>query len=101
MTPELEVDLRTTVASLHVKASCQELLIMALLPNLGGRRQRSSPASMPWRKLRSSLPGSFRLFADPTMRPSRLLRDMPKFRIRCSRSICASWRKIVSSKDRP
>ncbi len=31
MTPELEVELRTTVASLRVKTSCQELLIMALL----------------------------------------------------------------------
>jgi hypothetical protein len=35
MTPELEVELRTTVASLRVKTSCQELLIMALLPTLG------------------------------------------------------------------
>jgi hypothetical protein len=35
MKPELEVELRTTVASLRVKTSCQELLIMALLPTLG------------------------------------------------------------------
>jgi hypothetical protein len=36
MTPEFEVELRTTVASLRVKTSCQEPLIMALLPTLGG-----------------------------------------------------------------
>jgi hypothetical protein len=34
MTPEREFELRTTVASLRVKTSCQELLIMALLPML-------------------------------------------------------------------
>ena len=34
MTPEVEADLRTTVASLRVKASCQELLLLALLPLL-------------------------------------------------------------------
>ena len=34
MTPEIEADLRTTVASLRVKASCLELLVLALLPTL-------------------------------------------------------------------
>jgi hypothetical protein len=34
MTPEVEADLRTTVASLRVKASCIELLFLALLPTL-------------------------------------------------------------------
>jgi hypothetical protein len=34
MTPEIEADLRTTVASLRVKASCLELLFLALLPTL-------------------------------------------------------------------
>jgi hypothetical protein len=34
MTPEIEADLRTTVASLRVKTSCQELLLLALLPML-------------------------------------------------------------------
>jgi hypothetical protein len=34
MTPELEAELRTTVASLRVKTSCLELLIMTLLPTL-------------------------------------------------------------------
>jgi hypothetical protein len=34
MTPELEIELRTTVASLPVKTFCQELLIMAFLPML-------------------------------------------------------------------
>ena len=34
MTPEIEADLRTTVASLRVKTSCQELLLLALLPTL-------------------------------------------------------------------
>jgi hypothetical protein len=34
MTPEVEADLRTTVASLRVKASCLELLFLALLPTL-------------------------------------------------------------------
>jgi hypothetical protein len=39
MTPELEVELRTTVASLRVKTSCRELLIMALLPILGAAQK--------------------------------------------------------------
>jgi hypothetical protein len=34
MTPEIEADLRTTVASLRVKTSCEELLLLALLPML-------------------------------------------------------------------
>jgi hypothetical protein len=34
VTPEIEADLRTTVASLSVKISCQELLLLALLPML-------------------------------------------------------------------
>jgi hypothetical protein len=34
MNPEVEAELRTTVASLRVKTSCQELLILALLPSL-------------------------------------------------------------------
>ena len=34
MSPEIEAELRTTVASLRVKTSCQELLILALLPLL-------------------------------------------------------------------
>jgi hypothetical protein len=34
MSPEVEAELRTTVASLRVKTSCQELLILALLPSL-------------------------------------------------------------------
>ncbi len=34
MNPEVEADLRTTVASLRVKSSCQELLLLALLPTL-------------------------------------------------------------------
>jgi hypothetical protein len=34
MTPEIEADLRTTVASLRVKASCMELLLLAVLPTL-------------------------------------------------------------------
>jgi hypothetical protein len=34
MTPELEAELRTTVANLRVRTACQELLIMALLPTL-------------------------------------------------------------------
>jgi hypothetical protein len=34
MTPEIEADLRTTVASLRVKASCLELLLLAVLPTL-------------------------------------------------------------------
>jgi hypothetical protein len=41
MTPELEVELRTTVASLRVKTSCQELLILALLPLLEGRQKEA------------------------------------------------------------
>jgi hypothetical protein len=34
VTPEVEANLRTTVASLRVKTSCQELLLLALLPML-------------------------------------------------------------------
>jgi hypothetical protein len=34
VTPEVEADLRTTVASLRVKTSCQELLLLALVPML-------------------------------------------------------------------
>jgi hypothetical protein len=36
MSPEVEAELRTTVASLRVKTSCQEILILilALLPSL-------------------------------------------------------------------
>jgi hypothetical protein len=34
MTPEVEAYLRATVASLRVKTSCQELLLLALLPML-------------------------------------------------------------------
>jgi hypothetical protein len=34
MTPEIEADLRTTVASLRVKTSCLELLLLAVLPTL-------------------------------------------------------------------
>jgi len=34
MTPEIEADLRTAVASLRVKTSCQELLLLGLLPLL-------------------------------------------------------------------
>jgi hypothetical protein len=34
MTPEIEADLRTTVASLRVKSSCLELLVLAVLPTL-------------------------------------------------------------------
>ena len=32
MTPEVEADFRITVAGLRVKPSCQELLLLALLP---------------------------------------------------------------------
>jgi hypothetical protein len=39
MTPELEIELRTTVASLRVKTSCQELPIMARLPTLGAAQK--------------------------------------------------------------
>jgi hypothetical protein len=48
MTPEFEVELRTTVASLRVKTSCQELLIMALLPMLGAAKAaiRGCPDAM-------------------------------------------------------
>ena len=41
MKPELETELRATVASLRVKASCQELLILALLPELGEHQKRA------------------------------------------------------------
>jgi hypothetical protein len=34
MKPELEAELRTTVASLRVRTACQDLLILALLPTL-------------------------------------------------------------------
>ena len=41
MKPELEAELRATVASLRVKASCQELHILALLPELGDHQKRA------------------------------------------------------------
>jgi len=34
MKPELEAELRATVASLRIKVSCHELLLLALLPGL-------------------------------------------------------------------
>ena len=37
----MEVELRTTVASLRVKTSCQELLILALLPLLEGQQKEA------------------------------------------------------------
>jgi hypothetical protein len=42
MTPEIEADLRTTVASLRVKTSSQELLLLALMPTLQQTRKRRS-----------------------------------------------------------
>jgi hypothetical protein len=45
MTPEIEADLRTTVASLRVKTSCQELLLLALLPVLQQHQKEAIPLS--------------------------------------------------------
>jgi hypothetical protein len=42
VTLKLEVELRTTVASLRVKTSCQKLLIMAPLPNLGAAQKAAA-----------------------------------------------------------
>jgi hypothetical protein len=60
MTPELEVELRTTVASLRVKTSCQELLIMALLPMLGLEQK-------------AAIRGSLDAMAEGEVVPSRLV----------------------------
>jgi hypothetical protein len=40
MKPELEAELRATVASLRIKASCHELLLLALLPELTEQQKR-------------------------------------------------------------
>ena len=43
MTPELEVELRTTVASLRVKTSCQELLDHGAPTHARGGTEGSDP----------------------------------------------------------
>jgi hypothetical protein len=45
MTPEIEADLRNTVASLRVKTSCQELLLLALLSLLQDHQKRLSASA--------------------------------------------------------
>jgi hypothetical protein len=41
MKPEIEAELRATVASLRIKASCHELLLLALLPELAEHQKRA------------------------------------------------------------
>ena len=41
VTPKIEADLRTTVASLRVKTLCQELLLLAFLPMLQNEQKEA------------------------------------------------------------
>ena len=41
MKPELEAELRATVASLRIKVACHELLLLALLPELADHQKQA------------------------------------------------------------